>query len=80
MAEGEEWVPRVPRLRISAMRMSVKRGSAERWKARNGFRVFRASVFPRCECPLNAEGRDGGGRGVDFACSVPPYFRDANVR
>jgi hypothetical protein len=52
MADGAEWVPRVPRLRIPAMQMSVECGSAEWRRARSGFRVFRSSVFPRFFDPL----------------------------
>jgi len=52
MAEGAEWLPRVPCFRISTMRMSVERGGAEWRKARNGFRLFCASVFPRFFDPL----------------------------
>jgi hypothetical protein len=73
MAESAEWFPPVPRLRISAMRMSVERGRAEWRRARNGFRVFRASVFPRCQCPLNAEARNGF---RVFRVSVFPRFFD----
>jgi len=54
MMEGAEWFPRVPRLRVSAMQMSDERGSAEGRRVRRGFRAFRASVFPRCRCPMNA--------------------------
>jgi hypothetical protein len=33
----------------------IERGSAEWRRVRKGFRVFRASVFPRCRCPLNSK-------------------------
>jgi hypothetical protein len=46
----------------------------------NGFREFRASVFPRCRCLLSAEARRGGGRGRVSASSELPYFRGAGVR
>jgi hypothetical protein len=45
--------------------------------ARNDFREFRVSVFPRCRCPLNAEGRRAQKGFREFRVSVLPQCRGA---